>query len=148
MSDMNDLPIYKSAISMRALHSGVYVFTGSSAATFTLPSLNPSLDRASDVRLQYFKNEGTAQLTLTPNSGNFFEIITLASIVLAPGESVVVMPTNGFYDVLARVGVPKLPTGSLPSAAGGAYAGLVVFDTTANKLKFANATAWETVTSA
>jgi hypothetical protein len=146
MSDMTDLPIYKSAISMRALRSGVYVFTGSSAATFTLPNINPSIDRAPDARIQYFKNEGTAQLTLTPNSGNFFEIITLASIVLSPGESVVVMPTNGFYDVLARVGVPKLPTASIP-AWNAVYVGLTVFDTTANKLKIAGAAAWETVTS-
>ncbi|MEA3408375.1 MAG: hypothetical protein U9R48_09910 [Chloroflexota bacterium] len=46
---------------------------------------------------------------------------------------------GGFY-------VPQMANGSLPAAS--AVEGMIVYDTTNNKLVFSNGTAWETVTSA
>lgn len=43
--------------------------------------------------------------------------------------------------------LPVLATASIP-AASAAYEGHLVYDTTANKLKFCTGSAWETVTSA
>ena len=47
--------------------------------------------------------------------------------------------TDGFYP-------PQIATASLPTASG--VEGMIVYDTTANKLVVSNGTAWETVTSA
>lgn len=147
MVDYNDLPIFLiPTATSRAVASGQYVFTGTSACTITLPNINPSVNRQRDTRLMYFKNRGTAILTITPASGNIFDVIAVASIVLAPGEAVVIIPDNVNYNVVARSGVPRIATASLPAWAA-AYVGLVVFDTTANKLKVAGVAAWETVTS-
>ncbi|NLG27000.1 MAG: hypothetical protein GX557_03765 [Chloroflexi bacterium] len=46
--------------------------------------------------------------------------------------------TAGFYP-------PQIATASLPAAAG--VKGMLVYDTTANKLKVSNGSAWETITS-
>jgi len=48
------------------------------------------------------------------------------------------LATAGFYP-------PQIATASLPTASG--VKGMVVYDTTANKLKVSNGTAWETITS-
>ena len=49
------------------------------------------------------------------------------------------LATAGYYP-------PQIATGSLPAAAG--VEGMVVYNTTTNKLNFSNGTAWEAVTSA
>lgn len=49
------------------------------------------------------------------------------------------LATAGFYP-------PQIATASLPDASG--VEGMIVYDTTANKLKVSNGTAWETITSA
>ncbi|MBN1402589.1 MAG: hypothetical protein JXA74_17240 [Anaerolineae bacterium] len=49
------------------------------------------------------------------------------------------LASAGFYP-------PQIATASLPTASG--VEGMLVYDTTANKLKFSNGTAWETITSA
>lgn len=46
--------------------------------------------------------------------------------------------TAGFFP-------PQIATASLPAAAG--VEGMVVYDTTDNKLKVSNGTSWETITS-
>jgi hypothetical protein len=43
--------------------------------------------------------------------------------------------------------VPMIATASLPAAAAG-NEGMIVYDTTANKLKMSTGAAWETITSA
>jgi hypothetical protein len=146
MIDLSDLPIFLISISSRVNTTGQYVFTGSSGATFTLPNLNPSLQRLPDPRLYFFKNRGTAVLTITPASGNIYDFISVASLNIGPGEGCVILPDNGFYNVIARSGVPKIAGASIP-AWNAIYVGMLVFDTTANKLKVAGAAAWETVTS-
>lgn len=148
MADHSDLPIFLvSAASSRAVRSGLYVFTGSSACTMTLPNLNPSMPRPPDNRVMYFKNRGTAQLTLSPSSGAIFDGISIATLILLPGEGCVLIPDNGVYAVIARSGLPKLPTASRP-AWSSVYVGFTYFDTTLNKLVIAGAAAYETVTSA
>jgi len=146
MNAYNDLPIFRSAISMRALIGGVYVFTGSSAATFTLPSFVPTAQRQNGERIQYFKNAGTAALTLSP-SGNLFDGVAVASIVLLPGESAIIVPDNNQHQVFRSGGLIKMPTASRP-AWSAALVGLTYFDTTLNKIVVAGAAAYETVTSA
>ena len=143
-----DLPIFRiSTATSRALVSGIYVFTGSSACTITLPNLNPATLDASDPRVMAFKNEGSAGMTIQSASGNIFDGVSGTSIVLAPGESCVLAPENAYYAVLARSGVTKMPTASRP-AWSSTMIGYVYFDTTTNKLVMAGAAAWETVTSA
>ena len=48
------------------------------------------------------------------------------------------LATAGFY-------VPQIATGSLPAAAG--VEGMLIYDTTTNKLVVSNGTAYETITS-
>lgn len=148
MADYSDLPVFLiPTATSRAVRSGLYVFTGSSACTITLPNLNPSMARLPDSRVMHFKNRGTATMTLAISSGNFFDMVSVATIVLSPGEGCTVIPDNGFYAVVARSGLPKLATASRPAWAA-AYVGLAYFDTTLNKIVVAGAAAWETVTSA
>ena len=49
------------------------------------------------------------------------------------------LATAGFYP-------PQIANASLPAASG--VEGMIVYDTTNNKLVFSNGTAWETITSA
>jgi len=147
MADYSDLPVFLiPTATSRAVRSGLYVFTGSSACTITLPNLNPSMPRPPDSRVMHFKNRGTATMTITPASGNIYDVVSVANIVLAPGEGCTLIPDNGFYSVVARNCLPKLPTASRP-AWSSTYIGLTYFDTTLNKIVVAGAAAWETVTS-
>jgi len=146
MNAYNDLPIYRSAISMRALVGGVYVFTGTTAATFTLAGFVPTAQRQAGERIQYFKNAGTAALTLSP-SGNFFDGSVVPTITLLPGESAVIVPDNNQHQVFRSGGLIKMPTAARP-AWSAALIGLTYFDTTLNKIVVAGAAAYETVTSA
>ncbi len=140
------LPIYKSAISMRALDSGIYIFTGTSAATFSLPNTNVSEYDAADGRFFFIKNEGTADLTVNSNSGNFFLNASVSSLVLTPGQGYILAPDNAYYAVFATHNADPLQaaTASAPAhRVGGVY-----FDTTLNKLRVGGASEWETITSA
>lgn len=73
---------------------------------------------------------------------NASQIITPTLQVTNLQATFIGTPTTGpttFYP-------PKYTTAALPTAS--TVRGLLVFDTTVNKLKFSNGTAWETVTSA
>lgn len=147
MGDYNDLPIYLIPTgSSRATKSGLYVFTGSSACTITMASVTPTMRRPPDSRLMCFKNRGSALMTIQTGSGNIFDLVSVASIVLSPGEGALLIPDNGFYSVVARDGLPKLATASRP-AWSSAYVGVSYFDTTLSKIVVGGAAAWEVVTS-
>lgn len=61
-----------------------WTFTGSTAATFTLPSFAGSVTN----RFWFVKNAGTANLTVSrAGTDNLFTSTTVTSVVLAPGES-------------------------------------------------------------
>ena len=66
------------------------------------------------------------------------EIRTEKVTIESAGEVDASGATAGFY-------VPQIATASLPDASG--VEGMLVYDTTANKLLVSNGTAWETVTS-
>lgn len=142
-----DLPIFRiSTASSRALITGIYVFTGSSSCTIWLPNLNPAMPDALDSRVMCFKNEGTAAMTIQASSGNIHDGVSVANIVLSPGESCVLAPENAYYAVLARSGLTKMPTASRP-AWSAAMIGYTYYDTTLSKIVTAGSAAWETVTS-
>ena len=63
------------------------------------------------------------------------ELVTIESGGVLDGK----LATLGFFP-------PQIANASLPAAAS--YEGMVVYDTTNNKLVFSNGTAYETVTSA
>lgn len=56
--------------------------------------------------------------------------------------------SDGNVSALQAAVIPRVTTANLPTGLGTAGKGYEVFDTTVNKKKFWNGTAWETVTSA
>jgi hypothetical protein len=67
------------------------------------------------------------------------DIEAAGDLTLAAGATLdAKLASAGFYP-------PQIATASLPAAAG--VKGMIVYDTTANKLKVSNGSAWETITS-
>lgn len=145
MTNYGDLPIFLVSQALhRALYSGLYVHTGT-GGTLTLPDLSSAVIGYPDSRILYIKNRGTGNWTITPATGQIYNQSAVASLVLTPGEGVILIPDNGYYVVFSasNLSPPQFTTAAAPAYAIGKW----YFDTTLNKLRVGGATAWETVTS-
>lgn len=103
-----------------------WTFTGTLPSTYTLPTFSASQHLN---RMYFIKNAGTANLTISRSgTDNIYTTATVASFVLAPGESVIVSnsATPGFPSLwIAYQQSPNYPvtsifgrTGSVVSATG------------------------------
>lgn len=74
----------------------VWIFSGSSAATWTLPALSGNTD------LFYFiKNRGSATITLTrAGSDNLYTTASVTSLVINPGEAYEISNDGSFWNIL------------------------------------------------
>lgn len=70
---------------------GLYVFTGTGATTFNIITPQAMDNAGLELDCVYLKNEGSAAWTI---SGSIFSASLGASIVLAAGESALLVPDN------------------------------------------------------
>jgi hypothetical protein len=142
----NLLPIFISATgTARALVSGLYIYNGTGGGVINLPAVTSASLENEDGRFFYIKNRGTGNVTITPSTGQIYHQAAVANLVLTPGESIILIPDNGFYTVFgaSNVSPPQFTTALAPAYAIGKW----YFDTTLNKLRVGGAAGWETVTS-
>lgn len=74
----------------------VYIFTGSSGTTWTLPAITGNTDLS-----YYIKNRGSANIILQrAGSDNIYDTASVTSITILPGEARTVVNDGAFWNIL------------------------------------------------
>lgn len=85
--------VENSATTLTLAGASDYIFTGTSATTWTLPLLN-----ASQNKRYHLKNAGTVNITLqTSGSDNIFDASLVSSVTITPGTSRVLVGSASFW---------------------------------------------------
>lgn len=83
-------------LTLSTTSTAVYIFSGTSAATWTLPALTGNTNK-----IYFIKSRGTALLTLVPaGADNLYTTSSVTSLVINPGESYIVVNDSSFWLIL------------------------------------------------
>ena len=115
---INDLPRFLAAGDrMRVGVSGVYIFTGTVASSWTVALGAPTSPRRKEAAFYFVKNEGTAILTLNASSpNNFYDGSSSSSIAIAPGGGVTLLWDGTNYAVMSTMGRTFADSSGTPGA--------------------------------
>lgn len=94
------MPRFVSSAALRVTTPGIYVFTGSSAVSWAVANGDPTSPRRIGASYWIVKNRGTAILTLTPATGNFYDDASSTSVQIAPGGGMIIFWDGTFQSML------------------------------------------------
>lgn len=112
----NDFPRFSIGTTFRLTQSGFYTFTGATTVVWTVIPGAPITPRRYDSIFFFIKNRGTAILTVSTISGNFYESSATNTMSLAPGESIIMFWDGTYQNLMVIPGRTVADSSGTPGA--------------------------------